>query len=186
MAELTEDQLDFLKRCDVPMSRVFDATGYRTGEYQKLMSLLELWVAYGVTPCKAEGHTLRDRKGHCVECKPANLSYLRRHDESGEVYVAWSKSNQLVKIGSASDADERTRQLNYYMYGDCFDWTIVYKKYVSRVGKVEARAHQLASEYYTHGYYIKEGYCIECRELFSCEIDIAIEAVNGAICEFSK
>jgi len=34
---------------------------------------LGLWVAYGVAPCDAEGHTLRTRNGHCLQCQGDGL-----------------------------------------------------------------------------------------------------------------
>ena len=65
VAQLTDEQLAFLDRHDVPLDRVFDATGMSPDEYKPLMSGGREWVAYGVSPCRAEGHTLRTRGGHC-------------------------------------------------------------------------------------------------------------------------
>jgi len=117
MASLTRDQLEFLQHHNVPLWRVYDASVKSRSSYTAAMSALELWVAYGVTPCAAGGHELRDRAGHCVQCKPANLSYQRRYDEEGEVYVAQSVETDHVKVGTASDAQARVKQLNYYL--DC-------------------------------------------------------------------
>lgn len=69
LAKLTKEQKAFLDRVGVPLSRVFDASGMRTAEYKQAMRDLGMWVAYGASPCEAEGHTLRSRTGHCVQCK---------------------------------------------------------------------------------------------------------------------
>src|SRR6202161_4571783 len=103
MATLTKEQLDFLYKHEVPLSRVGDATGMRTAEYQKCMKELDLWLAIGVRACKSAGHTLRTRAGHCAQCNTANLAFLRRYEDKGTVYVAQSHAIALTKVGAASD-----------------------------------------------------------------------------------
>jgi hypothetical protein len=69
----------------------------KTWEWKQQMKGLGKLVAFGVYPCAAKGHTLRTRAGHCIQCNTANLSYLKRMNESADVYVAWSKGSKLVK-----------------------------------------------------------------------------------------
>ena len=102
--KLSRDQLAFLKRHKIPADRVFNATGMATVAYKAEMKLLEAWVAFGVTPCSEAGHTLRTRAGHCVQCKPARLSYLMRFDQAGDIYVAVSTSGAMVKVGTSQCA----------------------------------------------------------------------------------
>lgn len=144
------------------------------------MSALQQWVAYGVTPCKEAGHELRVRSGHCVQCKPANLSYLRRFDEAAEVYVAQSKFGKVVKIGTSHNFQKRIANLNSYAYGGQTDWQCVFVISVVNAGRVEGNAHQALVGYGVTGQYFKNGALIECRELFACSERMAIAAVKAA------
>lgn len=186
MTRLTKTELKFLVHHEVPLSRVYDATGKKKSEYKVIMSTLGLWVAYGVTACKAQGHKLRARSGHCVQCKPANLSYIRRHDEAGEIYVAMSNSGRLIKVGTSQNALERIQQLNYYAYGGKTDWEHCYIEKSMRAGLVETRVHQALSMHSANGLYTKDGFIIECRELFSCSPRIAITALKKYIATVEK
>jgi hypothetical protein len=98
---LTTEQLAFLESQFVPLSRTFDASGMTRREYQDEMKSLDLIVAYGVSACKARGHTLRTRAGHCCQCNTAALAFLLRFEDRGEVYVASSAKQGLTKIGVA-------------------------------------------------------------------------------------
>ena len=141
MARLSRDQLAFLKRHKIPADRVFNATGMATVAYKAEMKLLEAWVAFGVTPCSEAGHTLRTRAGHCVQCSPANLSYLMRFDKAGDIYIAVSARGAMVKVGTAQWAEDRVLQLNSYCYGGQSDWVLRFKDRVAIAGRVEAEAH---------------------------------------------
>ena len=180
VTQLTEDQISFLRDKDIPSDRVFDATGMRPPVWQKIMSEQGRWIAYGVAPCEAKGHTLRTRKGHCVQCKPDKLSYLRRHDEAGKVYVAYSPSKKIVKVGTAQRTD-RIDQLNGYQYGGARDWRKEFVVDCERAGKVESFAQQSLTKYAVAGTYFKDGHAIECKELFGCELPVAINAVKEAL-----
>jgi hypothetical protein len=186
MAHLANQQLKFIKQMEIPMSRVFDATGMRKSEYEPVMRNLGMWVAYGVTPCNSESHTLRTRSGHCVQCSPANLSYLRRHDESGEVYIAKSDKTGLIKIGLSQNAHERVANLNGYQYGGCSDWKVVKILSCESAGRVESNAHQLLSAYAMNATYYKNGRDIDCRELFSCSLAQALAALEKAAITSTK
>jgi len=102
MAQLTKEQLDFLKSQGVPLSKVFDATGMGPSKYSTVMKDLGMVVAYGVTPCGKAGHRLKTRSGHCVQCKTANLAFQARFDDPGEVYVARSAKQNILKVGTSS------------------------------------------------------------------------------------
>ena len=147
MATLTQEQLTFLLRYEIAPSRVFDATGHSRDEYQAIMEALDMLIAYGVSPCRRAGHTLRTRAGHCIQCTPANLSYLRRYDEHGDVYVAESVANSVTKVGTSRQVVERVRNLNDRRYGGCSDWVLVHQAAASRAGRVEVAVHQKLSKY---------------------------------------
>ena len=158
----------------------------RRKDYTAKMSALGLWVAYGVSNCKAGGHSLRDRAGHCVQCKPANLGFLRRYDEDGEVYVAISGRGSLVKVGMSKKAVKRISQLNFYEYGGRSDWSLHFVVQCIQAGKVENSAQQKLAKFASSGTYYKSGNYIECQELFTCRTKIAVIAVKGSIQETSS
>ncbi|MRR49803.1 MAG: hypothetical protein EG825_02635 [Rhodocyclaceae bacterium] len=180
MANLTLEQLRFLDQADVPLSRVFDASGLRKSDYEQLMSDLGFWIAYGVNPCKAKGHTLKTRVGHCAQCNPANISYLRRHDEDGQVYTAISPKSNLVKVGASKNAKDRIRHLNAYKYGGQSDWNLVLVISDNNAGRVEALAHKALTHFAIDGTYYKNGRQLQCRELFFCSIELAEEGIRRA------
>lgn len=179
-AGLTKSQLDFLVRAGVPMERVFNAKGMGPGVYGAKMKDQDKWVAFNVSSCRKAGHTLRDRKGHCVQCDPSNISYVRRHDESGTVYVAFSSRTGLVKVGTATRSD-RVDQLNSYRYGGASDWQKLHSFVCERAGKVESLAHTALDQFRAEGEYFKDGGWIACSELFKCDISIAVKAVEYAM-----
>lgn len=181
MAKITTEQEDFLARHDIPLDRLFDATGMQRQDYKRTMIALGKWVAIGVTPCAEAGHTMRTSAGHCAQCRPANLAFLRRYDSPGEVYVAHSKSGPLTKVGSAKDAEQRVRSLNACQYGGVSDWQIEFCQAASNAGRIEFAAQRALSQYTAAGTYFKEGTNTDCREIFSCSILEAIRAVRMAI-----
>ena len=152
MAKLTEDQRRFLEEQGVPLSRVFDATGLAQSEYRVIMRALGMQVAYGVAPCGAAGHRLRTSSGHCVQCGPHNLAFLRRYSEPGEVYVAHSHSASLTKVGTALDSESRVRRLNELGYGDVHDWELCASRYCANAGRVEFHVHRALSDYRVKAY----------------------------------
>src|SRR4051812_46301412 len=95
MLSLSLSQLQFLRHHKVSLSRVFNADGMATSDYRQAMDELQMVVAFGVTPCRKAAHTLRTRGGHCVQCRPASLAFVMRHDNPAQVYVAYSRQIQL-------------------------------------------------------------------------------------------
>lgn len=180
MAKLTAAQRKFLERLEIPMGQLFDATGMRREDYSREMSALGKLVAIGVTPCSKAGHTMRTSAGHCAECRPANLAFHRRYDAPGEVYVARSKGVRLTKVGSAKSAMERIRHLNVYQYAGASDWQMEFCEATNSAGRIEFTAHQFLSKHSASGTYFKGGRDIQCQEIFSCSVGVAVKAVRQA------
>jgi len=181
MAKFLKDQLEFLEYHGIPLSQVFDATGMSTNDYRRVMDELGMVVAIGVTPCAAAGHTLRTRGGHCAQCKPANLAFVSRWDNAGDVYVATSESICLTKLGTAQNAYVRADSLNFYAYGGSSDWEIRFTRYCETAGRVEFLAQQALKRHNVIREYIKQGSLITCQELFDCDTSLAISAIDTAI-----
>ncbi|MBK7729871.1 MAG: GIY-YIG nuclease family protein [Gammaproteobacteria bacterium] len=180
MATLTADQHRFLEQQQIPVSRVFDATGMRTRDWKAMMHNLGFDVAYGVTPCSNGGHTLRTRYGHCVQCGTHNLAFLRRYDAPGEVYVAASSQISLRKIGTSKNANERISFLNRESYGGASDWRLRHVITCNQAGRVEFVAQRKVQPYRKSRSYNKAGVLTACLELFDCPVEVAIIAVNTA------
>jgi hypothetical protein len=181
VAALTIQQIQFLDKHRVPLSRVFDATGMSTKHSQKIMKDLGMLVAFGVSPCAKAAHTLRTRVGHCAQCDTSKLAYLLRHEGDAMVYVAYSRRARLVKIGSAVDASSRMRTLNSRGYGGSDDWTLINHWHCVKAGQIEFRAHKALRTHQARGIYTKSGGEFEYRELFECEPNDAVAAVTAAI-----
>ncbi len=179
MAILSDQQLEFLESQNIPLSRVFDATGMSKKEYQDAMRSLGMEFAYGVSPCKKSGHTLRTRAGHCVQCDTSKVAYQLRHNESGLVYVAYSNRLKLAKIGVAKDIDDRLRNLNSQGYGGAKDWTVKFHKKFNKAGQVEFEIQKTLEQFREVRSYTKTGNAVECRELFNCEPDMVVKLIKG-------
>lgn len=180
MASLTLQQLEFLVQHQIPLHRVFDASGMKRKEYQRVMRHLDLWIAYGVSPCYRR-HSLKTRAGHCAQCNTARIAFSRRPSAAGGVYVAHSEMVGLVKVGMARDMHERVDQLNYYGYGGCNDWSIQHAYESERAGRVELEAHRALRAFATTRSYFRDGQFVECRELFDCEVTVAKQAVEAIL-----
>lgn len=178
---MTLDQYAFLYHHKIPWDKVLDATGIRTKDYQAFMSQEGLLVAYGVTPCKEYGHTLRTRKGHCAQCNPAALAFLKRWDEAGYIYIATSEDTGLCKVGTAKDVRARIANLNRIGYGYATDWVGRWHVEVDNAGKIESAVHQRLAGYKETGGYLADGYANECTELFNCSDDVALAVLKKCL-----
>ena len=129
MAHLTTDQLQFLKLQRISPSFLFDGTGLTPTDRKQSMETLGRYFYYGGAPCKEEGHTLRTKAGHCIQCDTAKIAYQLRNSASGYVYLAYSKSSMLLKIGyTKHHPQDRGLFLRKENYGNVSDWDI--KKFV--------------------------------------------------------
>ena len=137
MANLSDEQKEFLAKLRITESKVLDATGMPTKKYKKIMLEKGYSVAIGVSPCTRKKHTLRSKSGHCLQCDSKGLVYANRHHISGVVYLAESKCEKLIKIGIADYPHERIKQLNYLEYAGVSDWTVTHYMKCDSVGRVE-------------------------------------------------
>lgn len=182
MAKLSKAQISFIKKMELSMDDLFDASGLNNKEYQKIMKEQGKLVAYGVTPCGAKGHTLRTRKGHCVQCNTANLDYLKRMSKTADVYVAWSQQKRIAKVGLSVDAYQRLSTLNEFRYGGIEDWQMKLIYTCENAGQVETATHQLLREYSKTGLtYWNGNVHRDCTELFQCNLKTAMNALETAI-----
>lgn len=176
MAKLTDDQIQFLTSHDIPLSLVFDATGIPRVKYRELMAINGYLIAYGVSPCAAYGHTLKTRSGHCPQCRPAGIAYLKRDARKAFVYIAYSQSAGLTKVGLAKDPVDRIRNLRTYLYGGEGDWQLHTFSHADEAGRVEREIHARLNVHRVEGLtYYKDDRLIDCRELFDCPPEVPAE-----------
>jgi len=183
MTKPTDDQLSFLRSQNIPLSRVFDATGMSTKHWKQEMSRLGMEVAIGATPCSKARHTIRLHSGHCAQCNTHSFAYSRRYHEDNYVYVASSKEGNFIKVGTAGDTDRREESLNCVGYGGVSDWAIRYKVFCEIAGHVEQKVHDVLSMHYIHRSYKKQGHIVDCQELFNCCVADAVAAIESTITE---
>lgn len=182
-AMLTPQELAFLYAHEVPLSRVFDARGFQVREWKSIMSTAKLWIAYGTTPCQRAGHRLRTRKGHCVQCNTATLAFLKRHDFPGSVYVAYSSSLRLVKIGCTANIETRQRSLVSDGYAGASDWRIRFHCNCSDAGRIEFLTQRALRSRHTPVSYFRQATAnfVCASELFRCSLAQAKKALDSAI-----
>jgi hypothetical protein len=75
--------------------------------------------------CRAIGHRIRTRGGHCAQCNPANIGFTERETANGYVYIAGSRRGRFIKIGATRDVAQRERQLRTERYGGASDWLVL-------------------------------------------------------------
>jgi len=176
--KLTKTQIKFLEQHNISTNQVFDATGLSRSEYSALMKAGGFTLATGVTRCGNGNHSLRSRAGHCVMCNPANLEFQRRYEISGDLYVFYSPSKRLVKVGVAGDAEERVISANKQFYGNVDDWKLKFYVNVLNAGQAEKVIHDALSEFRRQRCFIKDGVEVLAQEIFSCSVKYAIEAIK--------
>ena len=83
MLNLNKSQIEFLKSQNISEKMIFNAKGLKKSEYKGIMKLKRKIIAYNVTPCRENGHTLRTRSGHCVQCNTTRIGFQKRSDKIG-------------------------------------------------------------------------------------------------------
>lgn len=182
MAKLTKEQASFIKKIGLSVCDAFDASEMLAKDWKLQMRDVDKLIAFGVTPCKKFGHSLRTRAGHCVQCNTANLGYLLRFSKRADVYVAWSSTGKLAKIGYSKDANLRSLTLNEWKYGGQDDWEIKLIYECDEAGRVEKTAQTKLARYRKPGITYMNGLVKRsCTELFKCKLREALEALESTV-----
>ncbi|WP_367394983.1 GIY-YIG nuclease family protein [Cupriavidus sp. Agwp_2] len=176
MAQLTAEQITFLKSQHISLSMVFDATGLSAPERKASMTALEVPFYYGGAECAAGGHSLRTKAGHCIQCDTAKIAYQLRNSAQGYVYLAHSKSTGYIKVGySRSHPQDRGHFLRNEAYGGVKDWDIKKIQHLDKeAGRKEFLIHARLERYRKSISYQKGASLVECREIFLCDLDHAL------------
>jgi len=179
--KLTKAQKEFIERHGIRAEEVFDATGYCQTYYRSVMKEKGYVVAWGVSKCNQGHDSLRTRSGHCVMCNPASLSFQKRHKNVGDLYVMFSPSKKLIKVGIADSAIDRVITLNKQAYGNIKDWEIAHVVRVTNAGYAEEFIHARLFLYNEEIFFKKNGEMVLSKEIFSCSVKDAIKEINSLI-----
>lgn len=187
LSVLTKEEKEFIRCHGIAPSDIYDARGKIIKVYHEEAKMLG--CNYVVTnPCPY-GHRLKDRSGHCIQCRPLGIAIRKRESGKGVVYVAYS--GKYTKVGmienniknTAEAMNKREYRLNDEGgYGGRKGWkTVKSWQLTKNVGKVEREAHRILEKYKVEGDYIHSGELHSTKELFVCSITTAVEAVKQAI-----
>jgi hypothetical protein len=182
MAKLTNEQITFLNSQGISPAQLFDASHTKSkADREAQMDALELSLYFGGAACAKGGHTLRTKAGHCIQCDTSKIAYQLRHSAAGYVYLAYSQSKKLSKVGfTKSHPQERAEFLRKEQYANASDWTIKkMAKFEKDAGRREFAIHSHLERYLKPVTYEKyKGQMVECKEVFSCDLDVAIKAFD--------
>ena len=150
----------------------------RVGAVQTYEGLISGKVS-GVTSGNADVRLKIHPAGHCIQCDTAKIAYQLRNSASGYVYLAYSKSTKLSKVGfSKHHPQDRGEFLRKEAYGNIRDWDI--KNFVQlprEAGKKEFEIHAALEKFRKSITYEKNrGQFVECYEIFNCDLEIALDA----------
>ena len=178
MTKLTVEQERFLNRHSISISAVLDASGMARSTYSVVAKRLGKDYVIGVTPCGRAGHTMRTRKGACLQCNTAHIAFGRRFSSNGFVYIVGSLKNEVIKVGLTNDPSNRADTLNRDEYGGGYDWKLLYYAKVPSAGRVEFDAQKHLRDYAAPLTYISHGVETHCLETFRCNYLRAISAIR--------
>jgi hypothetical protein len=178
---LSSEEIDFLRSQRIPISELFDATGLSRARYAEAMGESGQRFAFGTKPCARNGHSIRTRAGHCIQCDTSIIAFALRHHRPGYVYIAESPSTRLLKVGTTIDVSDRQAKLRDHGYGSARDWEMRLSAHVENAGSVEFAAQDKLRKYSVEGSYVREGRVQACYELFRCSFDVAQEALVSSL-----
>jgi len=182
MSKLTVEQQIFIENMGILPHQIFDATNLTRQQYAKVMIENGYQVAYGVTPCQKANHTLRNRAGNCLQCFPLSSVYKKNHERGGYVYIAYSHSTDLIKIGTTGNVNKRVKSLNEQMYGGTNDWTISLYKHVDKdCGDIEKQLHSALQKFHVTSHYFKDGKEQATYEIFNYPLEKAFKLLKEIV-----
>jgi hypothetical protein len=177
----TDDELQFLRWHRLNESDIYDgrhqskasreAAAKRDGKYLVLTSVR----------CRAAGHRIRTRAGHCFQCDPLKLVYQIRHSKSAYVYIAGSLSGRLIKIGSSRDIPQREGKLRYDQYAGFDDWCVLFSGWAEEAGRLESDASTRVAGRRIYKRYFKDGVEQVAVEAFQCSFSAALKAIKDSL-----
>ena len=139
-SDITDAEWAFLVSQKIPLSHLFDARGRTATSWED--EAKREGSLFGLSSECFQGHRLRTRSGHCIQCDTSRIAYMRRSSAPGFVYVAPSKAKKLLKVGCCIDVEQRERNLNNHIYGGASDWEVIAWCKTTAMGEVEFDIHR--------------------------------------------
>lgn len=176
---LERSERKFLEVHGLTESDVFDWRGLGSRERRDAIKRAGKTLALG-TEC-SQGHRLRTRSGHCVQCDPSKLSYQAQKTRRAVLYVGWSSNLKLFKVGVSDTPTRRIDALRREAYGGAADWSLFMALELRDAGKSETAMHRhLASSQHASTYQ-KGAHQQASREVFKCPPEQVIDAFRRAV-----
>jgi hypothetical protein len=177
---LSREELAFLKSQNLTADDVYDGRDQFASTWKARARALNRTLVLGA-PCQKAGHRLRTRSGHCAQCDTSKISYQRRYHSPGYIYIAGSRSAQLIKIGTAIDIDQRLRNLRNQEYGGIQDWVMLFTAQVKNAGEIEQNALRRLKHCQVIRTYDKDGLSQDAAELLRTSFSNTFRAIQAAI-----
>jgi T5orf172 domain len=175
---LTESEILFLGRHGLTPDDVFDGRYLSRDDARWRAKELGKTLVLG-SPCRAKGHRLRTRPGHCAQCDPKKIAYQQRFSAPAFVYIAGSLTGRVVKIGSCIDVPQREHQMQAESYGGYCDWKVLFHTVsIPEAGRIEHNARSSLHSYRINGPYYKDGSRQIADELLKCSFGEALRALS--------
>ncbi len=176
MSIFTPTELAFIARHGFSEAEVYDGRGQSKERREREAREQDKVLVLSSARCRAAGHRIRTRAGHCAQCKPANIGFTKRETQTGYVYIAGSLKHCLIKIGCATDILQRERQLRAEGYGGASDWRVLIHDRVANMQKVERDISDRTPGQRAHRGYIKDGIEQFSAEVIRCSFSSALDA----------
>ena len=135
------------------------------------------------------GHRLKTRSGHCIQCNSAVIAFQKRNSRSGAIYVA--TNGDYCKVGVVDNninnveqaIHNREMRLNLEGgYGGMTGWKIIAWAPVSgNLGKIEDDIHHQLTQYSVEAEYTYSGNSRSAQEMFECDRDEAVDRIDEVI-----
>jgi T5orf172 domain len=185
MTIFTDDELRFLARHGFTVDDVYDGRGESQETRRQGAKAAGKTLILGPR-CRAEGHRLRTRSHHCVQCDPKKLAFQQRYNSPGYVYIAGSLFGRVIKIGTAIDITQRESQLRSERHAGFGDWEVLFFIKVSQAGRVEYEASSRVKGRRLFGTYFKDNISQTATEVIRCSFSAAHAAIVETVGNISR
>ncbi len=183
----TKEELDFIYEQHLNEDDFYDGRGEK--KQQRHENARNNGCMFLIAGECQNGHRLKTRSGHCIQCDTSKISFQKRHSSKGAIYVA--VCGDYCKVGvvdnNCDNAEyaihQRALRLNLEGgYGGMTGWKIIAWAPVNEgVGKMEEKIHKKLLPYSIKQNYIWSGEKRVAQELFKCDSSDAIDLIDEEI-----
>jgi hypothetical protein len=177
---LTSSEITFLANQHLNEDDLYDGRLESRSDYSINAKQLGKSVVIG-SKCKLQGHRLRTRSGHCIQCHPSKIAYASRHSEAADLYIAGSYTSKILKVGLTKNIPKREQSLINQSYGGLDDWQIICSIRIPNAGAVESQVHAALQKYKIIKYYIKDGLEQQAEELVEVSLRILLRELIACL-----